>query len=105
MELSRRETLRRAGAFAIAAPTSRLSGGQQQRVAIARALAADPALLICDEPVTSLDAPSRAGILELLASLQRERRMAMLFISHDLAAVEHLAHRTFALEQGRISPR
>jgi peptide/nickel transport system ATP-binding protein len=84
---------------------SRLSGGQQQRVAIARALAADPALLICDEPVTSLDAPSRAGILDLLASLQRERRMAMLFISHDLAAVEHLAQRTFVLEQGQIAPR
>jgi peptide/nickel transport system ATP-binding protein len=82
--------------------TSRLSGGQQQRVAIARALAADPALLICDEPVTSLDAPSRAGILDLLGALQRERGMAMLFISHDLAAVEHLADRIVVLEQGRV---
>jgi ABC-type dipeptide/oligopeptide/nickel transport system ATPase subunit len=82
--------------------TSRLSGGQQQRVAIARALAADPSLLICDEPVTSLDPPSRAGILDLLAALQRDRKMAMLIISHDLAAVEHLADRIVMLEQGRV---
>jgi peptide/nickel transport system ATP-binding protein len=82
--------------------TSRLSGGQQQRVAIARALAADPALLICDEPVTSLDAPSRAGILDLLVELQRAQRMAMLFISHDVAAVEHLADRVLQLRQGRL---
>jgi peptide/nickel transport system ATP-binding protein len=79
-----------------------LSGGQQQRVAIARAVAGDPALLICDEPVTSLDASARAGILDLLVSLQRERRMAMLFISHDLAAVEHLADRVLQLRDGRL---
>jgi peptide/nickel transport system ATP-binding protein len=82
--------------------TSQLSGGQQQRVAIARALAADPALLVCDEPVTSLDAPSRAGILDLLVTLQRERRMAMLFVSHDVAAVEHLADRVLHLRDGRL---
>jgi peptide/nickel transport system ATP-binding protein len=52
--------------------------------------------------VTSLDAPSRAGILDLLASLQRERRMTMLFISHDLTAVEHLADRIVVLDQGRM---
>ena len=82
--------------------TNQLSGGQQQRVAIARALAAAPPLLVCDEPVTSLDAPVRAGILDLLAALHREQGMAMLFVSHDLAAVDHLADRVLALRHGRL---
>ncbi|MDR2658789.1 MAG: dipeptide/oligopeptide/nickel ABC transporter ATP-binding protein [Spirochaetaceae bacterium] len=60
-----------------------LSGGQRQRVVIARALAADPAYLICDEPVSSLDAESRDGILALLGALREETGMGCLFISHD----------------------
>jgi ABC-type glutathione transport system ATPase component len=78
------------------------SGGQRQRIAIARALANDPALLVCDEAVSALDAQHRAGILALLGRLKRERRIALLFITHDFAAALALAERTALVADGRL---
>lgn len=79
-----------------------LSGGQRQRVVIARALILDPALLLLDEPVSSLDAASRTQILQLLSSLSRERGIAQILISHDLGSVAGLADRVAVLYRGRI---
>jgi peptide/nickel transport system ATP-binding protein len=79
-----------------------LSGGQQQRAMIAMALAADPALLIADEPTTALDATVQAQILALLGALQRRRGLAMLFVSHDLAVVAGIARRVAVMQAGRV---
>jgi ABC-type glutathione transport system ATPase component len=79
-----------------------LSGGQQQRVMIAMALAADPALLIADEPTTALDTTVQAQILALLAGLQARRGLAMLFVSHDLAVVEGMAQQVAVMREGRV---
>jgi peptide/nickel transport system ATP-binding protein len=79
-----------------------LSGGQRQRVAIARALAVEPDLLVADEPTSMLDVSIRMGVLGLLARLKRERRLAILLITHDLASARYLADRILVLFRGRI---
>ena len=79
-----------------------LSGGQRQRVAIARSLAADPDLLVADEPTSMLDVSIRMGILKLLVQLKRERGLAILLITHDLASARFLADRILVLHRGRI---
>ena len=77
-----------------------LSGGQCQRFAIARAMAAGPELLLCDEITSALDAATQAQILALIRTLCREKHMAALFVSHDLAVVSRLCSRVLVMKDG-----
>ena len=104
LEMLQRVNLEPAANIAARRPHE-LSGGQRQRVAIARALAPGAQVLIADEPVSMLDVSIRLGVLQLLARLQREDDLAVLYITHDLATARHFSDEILVLFRGRVVER
>lgn len=79
-----------------------MSGGQRQRLGVARALALEPAILVCDEATSSLDVSIQAKIMELIARIQRERGLSMVFVCHDVALVQSISHRIMVMYLGTV---
>ncbi len=84
------------------APPAELSGGMQQRVQLAKAIALEPAVLLLDEPTTGLDVSVQALVLDTLKRLQRDRRITMVLVSHDLGVIRTMADRVMVMRQGRV---
>jgi ABC-type glutathione transport system ATPase component len=103
-ELTARELMERVGlnSARYADHPHEFSGGQRQRIGIARALALRPRLLVCDEPVTSLDVTTQAQVLRLLADLQDEFALTLVFVSHDLAVIRQVSDRVAVMHDGKI---
>ncbi|MCP4689599.1 MAG: ATP-binding cassette domain-containing protein, partial [Desulfobacterales bacterium] len=81
----------------------RLSGGETQRVALARALAVNPSVLLCDEPTASVDVENQEAILKILARINEQHNISIIFTSHNRAHVARLAHHTLFLESGKLA--
>ena len=98
-----RECLRAAGAEEFARKRfAELSGGQKQRVLIARALATRPDVLVLDEPTAGVDAAATHAVLEFISQIRKERKIAVLLVTHDFAAVRHHAQQVIWLHQGKV---